>query len=300
MAQGRQHPRHVALAPSGAEFIPLRALLALSLCNFPFWRCYHVSFSVANTEHNLPLQSAARSQITDLKCDSGRLFPPSPLWARPSDGTLARAKARGCIEGQCEQRLCFALIKFLFPQFCDSTFPTSVIYSRKDNDTTSSVWDGDDGGVRRSQGGLSPSARQKTSPTVSVRCGHLLRFLLCFIPEVTVSAASAPIFLTLFVQPWPAKPTRRATSPCAPFRCSQGHCWQQVIGWDGETAVGFLPLPFPSQVTSDAVRAFFHSYKNAVYNNTLFYGVSCLAAPWVFEVCWRKRLAFPPPEELRG
>lgn len=139
---------------------------------------------------------------------------------------------------------------------------------------------------------------QKTSPMVSVRCDRLLRFLLRFIPEVTVSGASALISLTLFVQPWPAKPAQREVSSCAPFCFSQGNCWQQFVRWEGEAGVAFLPLRFPSWVTSDVVRVFSLSYKNVI-----FYGVSCLAAQREFEGVrwgWRKRLACPPPEELRG
>ena len=131
-----------------------------------------------------------------------------PLPARPSDWTLARAKARGCIEGQREQRFHFALVKFLFLQPYDSTFPTSIVYSRKVNDTTSSVWHGDSGGSERpqgcgsrgfalatSQGGLSPSAGQKTSPVVSVRCGRLLCGAAALHPRGNRVGSISPDFL---------------------------------------------------------------------------------------------------------
>lgn len=116
-----------------------------------------------------------------------------------------RAKESCCTEGQCEQPFRFTLMKLLFLQFHGSTFPTSIVYSCKVNDTTRAAEDRDNGGLKTPglplwEQGVHPGhlplwtvtfCWPQSSPLGLVQCSYLL----CFIPEAAVSGASALIFI---------------------------------------------------------------------------------------------------------
>ena len=168
------------------------------------------------------------------------------------------------------------------------------MYSRRVNDTTSSVWDGDNGvpeGSCCGSGGVCP--------------GHLPGWAVTFcwpeifpcgfgsMPSAGVRCCGASSRVVSICPDFPCTAAAGESARCKASPCSQGNCWQLFVSRVEKQPWGFSPWGGIRHCT-----CVFPTYKNMI-----FYGVSCLAAQGVFEGVWwswRKSLAFPSPEELGG